>query len=449
MKISKIKRIYEKLPPFCKIPFSHLIRGKLIHNKDFKRQYDRLEKFDERTEAETEDEQIRLLKETLIHAYEHTAYYHDLFEKIGFSPYQFRKMSELGQLPLLTKDIIKASFQELAADDIDNFYTVTTGGTTGVPLSVLMENKAIYKEWAFVYHYWAQYGYDFRTSKLATFRGVDIGTKLYEVNPLYREIRMNPFRLNHDTFAIYMKKIDSYGADFLYGYPSAIFSFCKLARAERHLLRGRFKAVFLISENLYPFQEELINEILGCPIGIFYGHSERAVFAERFDKGYRFNFLYGVTEIGKKNEPIVTGFINRKMPLIRYVVDDTVTEVRDDIYGGITKITGWYQITGHHDKEVLYGENGEEVSVAAINFHDELFQNIRGYQLLQSIPGEFILCLLPEEALEEDEIAGIKKRVEGKLGPAFRCKVEVVQELKLTERGKYKMLISDVGESVY
>lgn len=77
-----------------------------------------------------------------------------------------------------------------------------------------------------------------------------------------------------------------------------MYNYCRLNREAKTDIRGRYKAALLISENLYPFQEETIRSVLGCPIVMFYGHSERAVFAERYDKGYLFQPLYGITEMG-------------------------------------------------------------------------------------------------------------------------------------------------------
>lgn len=434
MNFNLVKKVYNNLPYFFKAPFSFLIRNKLIKNRIFLEQYRILCENDMKTEEEKRQEQLSALKDILLYASEHSEFYRELFEKNMFDPQQINDISDLSKLPILSKKDLKENIDRIVTDDIDDFYTVTTGGTTGAQTTVLMANEALFKEWAFVYHFWQKKGYDYNKSKLATFRGVALGNKICEINPLYREIRMNTFLLNRNNVRKYIKKIENYKADFLYGYPSAIYSFCKFIKQENINIQKKFKAVFLISENLYSFQEKVIKEVLGCPIGIFYGHSERAVFAECGEEGYCFNSAYGVTEISNEGEPIVTGFINRKTPLVRYKVDDLVKH----------KGNGVYEIVGHHESDILYGINGEEISMAAVNFHDGTFAKVEAYQFIQNAYGKCELHIKVMEDFSEQEMLSIKKAVQNKLGKALVCYISIVSDLILSNRGKYKMVIQNM-----
>lgn len=431
MNYDSLKNLYERMPYFFKMPFAGMIRNKLIGNKIFTEQYSSLFKFDKATNQEIAEQQFILLKDTLIHAYEHTKYYKKLFDEIGFEPYKIQDVSELSTIPILTKEILQDSFDDLNADDIKNSYTVTTGGTSGKPTTVLMANKAFYKEWAFIYHYWEKYGYDYKKSRLATFRGLSMGRKISLINPMYQEIRMNPFLMSRNNIDLYIKKIQRYRADFIYGYPSVIFNFCKLAKERGIYLGGQFKAVFCISENLYSFQEEMIQKTLNCPVAIFYGHSERAVFAERAKDGYVFNPFYGIVELSQKGEPIVTGFINPQMPLIRYIVDDHVS-VKNNAY----------IIEGHRSLEVLCGINGEEISAAAINFHSDVFEKASGYQLYQTRPGYAQCWIKKEDNLSIKDLDEIKKAFNMKCGGTIQWEIKVVDAFRLTSRGKFKLIIN-------
>lgn len=435
MNVNLIKRAYEQLPYVFKAPFSKLIRNSIIENKVFLEQYSKLEKLDGLSIDEQEKVQQQLLRDTLIHAYEHTKYYHELFDKSEFDPYGFHNVIEIKRIPILTKDLLKSNFEDLCANDTGSSYTVTTGGTSGSPTTVQMSNEAYYREQAFIYHFWSKFGYDYKKSRLATFRGVKTGDKICEMNPMYEEIRMNPFLMNRNNIREYWKKINKYGADFIYGYPSVIYNFCKLANQADIKLKGAFKAVLLISENLYPFQEEVIRESLDCPIAMFYGHSERAVFGEKIHKGYVFNPLYGFTEISDKYEPIVTGFINKKMPLIRYLVDDTVRPIDD----------GEYEVEGHRDSSVIYGKDGSELRASLVNFHGILSQQIGMFQLVQNVPGELLIGVINENKKTQEEIENIRCECESRLGSQFRVMMKEVDALETsqTATSKYKLLIQN------
>lgn len=434
MNYATLKKIYEGLPYAIKAPFSRVLRNKLIENRIFVEHYKVLQAADSWNDEKLTREQFNRLRDTLIHAFEHTKYYRELFESSGFDPYSVESFEDIGKIPVLTKKILQERFSDLIADDAGEGYLVTTGGTSGEPTKVMMSNDAYYIEWAFVYDFWSKYGYDIKSSKLATFRGIKLGEKLYEINPMYKEIRMNVFLMGRGNIVKYVKAMKRYGVDFIFGYPSAIYNFCKLTQEVGIQTEGMFKAALLVSENLYPFQEKKIKEVLKCPIGMFYGHSERAVFAGRFDDGYSFNQLYGYTELSEKGEPIVTGFINRKTPLIRYLVDDHVTRQGDT-----------FSIEGHHDCEVLYGRDGEEISAAAINFHDKTFDNILAYQFIQNEMGKCTLCIVPNERFQNSDVTEIERSVSGKFGHALECKAKIVDTVQLTDRGKFKMIIQAPG----
>ena len=440
--VQKIKKINEILPGWVKVPFTPLLRSKLIKNKTFLKQYYDLIEQDQMNAEDLQIVQDKKLKETLIFAYNNSEYYKRIMDQANIS-LDSDSFEILGKLPILTKKQLKENLDRIQVPTIKNFYTVTTGGTTGEPTKVYMANDAIYKEWAFVYHYWSKYGYDFKKSKLATFRGVNLGKKLYDINPLYKEIRMNVFTMNKNNIVKYVNTIDKYGADFLYGYPSAVYNYCRLAQEAGVTPKKRYKAVFLISENLYTFQKEKIEEILASPIAMFYGHSERAVFAERDDVGYSFNPCYGITEINEKGEPVVTGFINNKTPLIRYAVDDHVEHIADKEVGAFEKglANGRYRISGHWDSEVLYGKKGEHISAAEINVHDGTFVGIESYQFIQREKGLCELCLVSETKLSEGSLKKIENAINKKLGGAVECKVKQVENVILSNRGKYKQII--------
>ena len=301
MGIALLKKMNTVLPDSMKTAAGPLIRGKLIYNNVFRNQYAVLDKYGTFSCAEQEKIQIETLKATLIHAYEHTAFYHTMFDRVGFNPYDFSSFDEMEKLPIITKADVSAHYDEMQADDISDYYHATTGGSTGEPLNILLDRQSIYKEKAFIYHYWKKAGYDYKKSKIITFRGLEFHGKYSKANPLYNEIVMNPFLLNKKTITIYIKKIERFGAEFIHGYPSAIFAFCKLAEEKSINLKGLFKAAFFISENVFDYQKNYIERILDCNSYAFYGHSERAVFAEQIGGGYSFNKLYGYVELSEIN----------------------------------------------------------------------------------------------------------------------------------------------------
>lgn len=434
MGIALLKKLNTHLPDSIKILFAPIIRGKLIYNTVFQGQMRELDRLDSMTCEAIEKEQFVRLKDTLLHAYEHTPYYKRLFDGVGFNPYDFCDVSELAKIPVLTKELIIQNFDDLQADDIDDYYSATTGGSTGTPLKVNLDRESIYREKAFIYHFWQKYGYDYKSTRIASFRGTDFNGKICRANPLYNEIQLNPCSISAETIHDYYRCMCKFGVEFLHGFPSAIYSFCKFAKAAGLEIAGKYKAVFFISENVYDFQKKFIEETLECPTAPFYGHSERAVFAESFGGGYSFDKAYCYSELteGNRGNIICTGFINRKMPLIRYQLDDSAEYEFD-----------YYRITGHREG-IVYGLNGEMISLAALNLHSDKINRIACFQLYQEQRGELLVKVVPIHQLSPMDIEDLRVAFQKQAGNGLKVEIEVVGEIPLSSRGKYKLLIQNI-----
>ena len=88
------------------------------------------------------------------------------------------------------------------------------------------------------------------------------------------------------------------------------------------------------------------------------------------------------------------------------------------------------RIWGHRDSDILYGINGEQVSVAAINFHDKTFDNVEGYQFEQTVSGKCVLnVLVPDRYKSNLSVRLIQANVSSRLAPGIECKVQFVQSL--------------------
>ena len=435
MGIALLKKLNNSLPDSVKLLGAPFIRRQLIYNKIFQNQLNQLNEGDLYTDSQLKEYQMEKLRDILIHAYEHTIYYKKVFDKIGFDPKEFNDINEFKKIPLLTKEIIQKNYEELQSDDIKDFYLGETGGSSGEPLKLLLDKESIYREKAFIYHFWSKYGYDYKHTRIVTFRGVEFNNKISKINPLYNEMLLNPFVLSEQNVELYIKKIEDFKADYIHGYPSAIANFCRLVHKKNFSLKRKIHAVFLISENCTSEQKQLIETTLKCKTVAFYGHTERAVFAEQegYKKSYKFNKFYGYTEIQEhtKGNIVCTGFINRKFPLIRYAVDDEAIKVADDSY----------KVKGHRNGDCLYGRNGEMVTQAALNFHDDTFEKTCGYQIYQDKLGIAQCRVQSEYKLEEDDLRKIKNALERKSNSVLVWDVIQVSSFELTKRVKFKLII--------
>jgi len=380
------------------------------------------------------EEQFNKLKETLTRGYEHTRYYKKLFDQCGFDVYNFKDTEEMKKIPLLTRTDIDANFDELQADDISDYYLSMSGGSSGTSLKVLLDKELVYRERAFIYHFWSKAGYDYKTSKIASFRGgIDFGSKLNKYNPIYNEIQLNPCAINAGSIRRYVYLINKFNADFIHGHPSAVYSFCKYAKEAGINLKNRFKATLFISENIYDYQRDFIEKTLGIKSYAYYGHTERSVFAEQVSEGYRFNHYYCFTELCRQpgSSVVTTGFLNQKMPLIRYELDDSTSYLSEH---------DSYLITGHRDG-ILYGKNGEIISAATLYIHNNILDKVANQQFVQEEHGKAKMLICPINELGESDRKIIERYYQDKLGEAIDIEVEINKDLIFTKRGKLPLIV--------
>jgi phenylacetate-CoA ligase len=390
---------------------------------------------------ETNEYQISSLKNILKFAFKNVPYYTELFNSVGFNCDNFKSFEDIQTIPVLTKDIIRQNFHKLiSTEKVPNgYYVATTGGTTGEPLKILLDYNSIFLENAFIYHFRKKLNYEFK-DRLATFRGVEFRNALWKLNPMYNEIQLSPFKLSRKTIECYVKKIHEFGVKYLNGYLSSIYFFAKLLEETGLKIRG-LKGIFLISENVDIEQRDFIERYFSVESLFFYGHSERCIIGEEKDRNlYEFNPFYGYTELIKtplNNYRIIgTGFLNKTMPLIRYDTGDLC-----EVHGDKVKISGRWEVT-----DFLVGSNDEKVFHSAFNFHSDIFKNITNYQFIQDKKGEAKLFLIVNRFFQISEIGLIKKEIAKKTKDVIMFKIEIVEQLQLTKRGKFKRFISSIDK---
>ena len=369
-------------------------------------------------------------------------YYTELFSKVGFNAELMKSVNEINIIPFLTKDIIRENFDKLISTQKvkEGYYVATTGGTTGEPLRVLLDYTSVFKENAFVNHFRSKLGYQ-ESDRLATFRGVEFGDKLWKFNPMQNELIFSPFKITKKNLKLFVSKINSFKPAFLNGYLSSLYYFAELLFESNLKLKVPLKGIFLISENIDNEHRSFIENFFRVKSSTFYGHSERCVIAEEvLPNKYVFDPYYGYTELIELNENVSeivgTGFLNYMMPLIRYRTKDICQVVGP----GLVSITGRWDT-----RDFLLGINNEKVYHSAFNFHSEIFKNVVNYQIIQIEKGKVDLFLVINGKFDFSEISLIRREIDKKTKGVIEFNIKITDHLQLSPRGKYKRFISNIS----
>lgn len=436
MNLNALKSIYKSSPLFIQ-KLSALLPKSILIGKD----YPVWESFLNEKNIDIDNYVFIKTKETITYSYKNVKYYKDIFDSIGFHPEDFNEIKILEQLPTINKELVKSNFDNLTVKNFNNFFEVTTGGSSGEPMKFLQSSNVWAKECAFVYDFFEKYGYNLKSLK-ATFRGGDFSEndikrrKFWFYNPIQNEIHFSPFHLSTNTVEKYLLELNKRKPLFFHGYPSAIRSLMNCMIEKSIKLSYNISTIFLISENVTIEDINDFSSFFNCKVISFYGHSERLIFAPLEDDLenvlYKPDLRYGYNFI-KNNELIGTSFDNFKMPLINYQTNDFV-DIHKDIYS----------IRGRWDQEFLIGKNSEEITLTALNVHSNIFENVNLFQYYQEEKGNVKLLLVVNDKFTNLDSLEIVKALNMKVNNILDFEIKIVDKPILTERGKFKRVFKSL-----
>ena len=414
-----------------------------------------------KSELWTSQQNMHYQKEKLDVVFQHLRKDVPYYKKITLSSDDtFKRLKEL---PVITKDEIQNNFAQFLSDDFSkvNTYHVTTGGSSGNQLKFYLDNSTYGIEWAFVAAAWKRAGY-IPGDRLISFRGVEFRNAdkgiYWQDNPVYNTLEMSPFHISPETLPGYVRMIKKVKPKFIHGYPSAISFFAKYLEDEGIELTG-IKSVFAVSENVYQDQRELIERVFHSRFFSFYGMSEKVIMAPECECNTRYHAFpqYGITEIldkngdpvgeGEQGELVGTGFMNHCMPFVRYRTGDLASFSEEPCSCGRHHMI-INDIEGRWDIDVVIGKNGARIPAAAMNFHSDIFNDVNKFQFHQVKKGEVILkIVLKQGAFTLDENRLIQQ-IQRKTADNLDIIIQYVDDIQLTPRGKYKMIIQEISNTM-
>jgi len=447
MNLNQLKKLYTSSPLWMKRLYAS-IPYEIRNGADYR-------KWKKFLEEEINEEEYKLLKmkESVLYAYENTAYYKSTFDYLHISPSDINDLKDFQRLPFIDKDIVRENFAALTVKSYpaNKTFFVTTGGTSGAPMKFLQSKNVWAKELAFVMSYFAKYAYKPSMLKVS-FRGGEFddlpSNKFWKYNPVHNEMHFSPFHINEKNIEYYVKDLNTQKPLYFHTYPSSLLLFIEQMKNKGIQLNYQLKAIFLISENYSMKDIKKIKSFFACPVSSFYGHSERLIFAPTSTDDlsiYKADNRYGLFELidqsgqpihenNQRGEIIGSSFDNFAMPLLRYKTNDFTNFVDH----GNNEIS---MIEGRWTQEYLVGKDGLKLYLTALNMHSDIFKNVIKYQFHQNKPAHAELHVIVNKLFQESDKKNVLKALEQKAGHAITFDIRIVEQLELTSRGKFKNIV--------
>ncbi|MHC4700782.1 MAG: phenylacetate--CoA ligase family protein [Planctomycetota bacterium] len=458
--LKRLKESYQRVPlplrkAICWLPYGLLIGSS----------YRKTRRLCARLDAMSRRDVVGLQEERLGEVLEFAVQEVPFYESLRGIVRRLNPFDALREFPLLSKEDVQQNFDSLIPRSIRKIphHEGTTGGSSGNQLTFLEDDSTYAREMGFMHSQWARVGY-LPKSRKATFRGVGFSsitdTCFWQENPIHSELQFSPFHMSEGNLSQYVKKLGEYQPEFIHGYPSAVD--CLAEYVLRHEITeemSHVRAVLLGSEACSEAQRDRIEAAFRTRVYTWYGHSERTVLGGECEcsRVYHAFPAYGILEIirkdgkpcdvGENGEIVGTGFINRSMPLIRYRTDDYATREPYGCQCGRC----WDRFSNVLDRRslegFLIGKNGSKISIAAINMHGNLFENVVRHQYYQNTPGQLVIRVIPNSKYSPADEKRIISAYESKLWNEMGIVVKKVRDIPLTSLGKQRRIISDIKSS--
>lgn len=365
----------------------------------------------------------------------------------------------LDSWPFLEKESLRDGQHDFITGNRWLSAPASTGGTTGIPLSLARSLNNVVFEQACQDRLIEQLGAD-PHGRIAILRGDNIKDPSDLKPPHWikanggRSLIFSSNVLNHETVLDYARALREFSPTLLCAYPTSLECLCRLL--QQHGEKVQIPSVLTSSEVLKREAWTLARETLGCNLADYYGQAERVTFAYAFEpRVYRFLPSYGHVELrpfasdqiedagqGGLYEIVGTSFWNNLMPLVRYRTGDLVRlpdqwgerEI-EEVTLGLRSFSG---VLGR-EQEILVCPKG--VRLTGIDQIPRDVSHILRIQVIQENLNEVRILVLPAPGYSESDAAQLLQNARAKVPDSMQLRIETAQWLERTPRGKTPLVI--------
>ena len=357
-------------------------------------------------------------------------------------------------IPVIVKSDFQNSDKKLISDSIPekDLYTGYTSGSSGHPFSYAKDKFAHAMTWALIKNRYRDFGLTLN-SRQARFYGIPFErldyTKEKFKDFLSNRLRFPVFDLSDEKFEEFLKRFESSGFDYIYGYTNSIVLFARFIIRKNIVLKNicpDLKVCICTSENCTDEDKRIITKAFGIPAVNEYGTSEVDLIAfEDYNGNWKLSeeniFIEILDEEGNKltkggeGRIILTALHNKAMPFIRYEIGDKAI-----IEPGGDKIIIKTLMGGVNDIVLL--PSGKKSSGVTFYFitRDVLEGSgiLREFIIKQVSIDRFVFEIVSDSDIPEKDKMTIQKKMDLYLEPGLSFEIKRVDKIERTKAGKMK-----------
>ena len=420
----------------------------------YKNKYEEMQYWNRDAIRSYHEEKIQVLLEKAIKG---NSYYEKLYDGLSVS-----NISDIKSLPMISKtdlESIQGAIQNKSV--FEGYFTVkkTTGGSTGVPVTIHKNSSAVGRERAatWVAYEWA--GVEI-ASPQARLWGDPITTKgrikRRIIDWLANRVRLSAFDLTNDSMEAFYKRIWKFKPVYFYGYASALLRFSEYIAQNNLSLPSSVVSVISTSEVLSDEIRSSLEKNFSLQVFNEYGCGEVGSIAHECEYGNMHLMEQNlIVEIDKEEgqdygEIIVTDLFNHAMPIIRYRTGDygRLSDKQCQCGRGLMVLD---HVFGRA-YDAIISPDGRKIHPELIMYlFEDLkrngFVHIKQFQVVQEEVNIFLIRLVYKGESEE------KKRYENAIEELFKKNVnmdaslmfEYVDAISREKSGKMRLVKSEIN----
>lgn len=389
--------------------------------------------------------QFKCVFENLSYAYQHVPYYKETFSSCGFQPGDFKELSNLKDLPYLTKDVLRSEdpvrFLSDEADRLNVAY-LKTSGSTGTPLQFACDLNARAAKYAITMMAFREAGYRLGDGQFIL-KNCFYADKAFAYSRLTNRIAMHAYMNSKENCKACDVVLRRHRVKHILAHPHALLEFGHSISSPRDTFKD-LRGISSLSEPLTPGLRGQIEACFGSRVYDYYSNMESSLVGYETQKqGYLLGEQFSYNEIipdgtdPMSGEIVSTTFFSKAMPLIRYRNADIVKLRRPGSEeGAFRRIV---EVCGRTSDAVLLPD-GNRVRIFHL-MHSRM-DNIQTYQFVQDAQRHLFVDVVPIEVGRHIHEYDIVREMKMYVGEDVAVDIRIVAELRKTKAGKTPRIIS-------
>src|SRR3989454_1970374 len=396
---------------------------------------------------------LRRLRYSARRAYNETAYYRELFVRIGFDPCANFGFEEFARLPVLEREDVRQADKALVSASVPQAQLrhYATGGSTGKPAEVWLgpEERG-----------WRESGRQYYLNRIGVPKGSRIGLLWgHHLDPVatdrlldrLRDFTFNIrwfdcFRLSPTKLAQYHKELQSWQSRCVLAYASALGALAE--EVQNRGWRPSYPTQCFVTgaEKLMPHHRSIVESVFARPVHEQYGSRDVALMGFQVDPEHTLDFqidwanvLIEPENAGADSSILVTKLHADGMPMLRYRIGDIGRFPHGSRSGYPTFIL--HEVVGR-EMDRIWLHDGRWIQGSEFPHMMKDFA-VGEFQVVQYADFSIIVRIVPRSGFTDESRKSIHQIIAANL-PGLNVSLQLVEHIQRSAANKWRPVISEI-----